>query len=88
MLIAGDGGPLTDSGTQLLRTALTAAGFWWLPEVTGRKLVPKPWSNWRERAEPFDPAQAYSNAYGQLLLNTALATLGLVLPVIDSGVGL
>jgi hypothetical protein len=74
-MIAGDGGPLTDSGTQLLRTALAAAGFWWLPEVVGRKLVPKPWSDWRERSEPFDPAQSYSNAYG-LLLNTALATLG------------
>lgn len=76
-MIAGDGGPFTDSGTQLLRTALAAAGFWWLPEVTGRKLVPKPWSDWRERSEPFDPAQSYSNAYG-LLLNTALTTLGLV----------
>jgi hypothetical protein len=55
-MIAGDGGPLTDSGTQLLRTALAAAGFWWLPEVTGRKMVPKPYSDWRQRTEPFDPA--------------------------------
>ena len=76
-MIAADGGPLTDIGTQILRTALTAAGFWWLPEVTGRKLVPKPFSSWRERTEPFEPAQSYANQYG-LLLNTALVTLGLV----------
>ena len=34
--------PSQTCGTQNLRTALAAAGFWWLPEVTGRKLVPKP----------------------------------------------
>jgi hypothetical protein len=75
-MIDEHGGPLTDMGTQNLRAALTTAGFWWLPEVTGRKLVPKPWSDWRERTEPFDSARSYSNPYG-LLLNTALTTLGL-----------
>jgi Primase C terminal 2 (PriCT-2) len=75
-MIDEHGGPLTDMGTQNLRAALTTAGFWWLPEITGGKMVPKPYSDWRERTEPFDPAQSYSNAYG-LLLNTALSTLGL-----------
>jgi hypothetical protein len=77
-MIAADGGPLTDIGTRTLRAALAAAGFlWWLPEITGLKYTAKAYGDWRERTEPFDPAQSYANQYG-LLLNTALVLRGLV----------
>jgi hypothetical protein len=76
-MIPPDGGALDDPGVRALRRALVVAGFWFLPEVTGRKSVPKPYSDWRTRTDPFDPDQPYANAYG-LLFNTALVTVRLV----------
>lgn len=77
-MLPPDGGMLTQEAVCTLRTALVTAGYSFIPEYTGGKFTPKPWSEWRKTGHSFDPAVCYVSAQGPLL-NTALRCDGLVI---------
>ena len=81
-MLAADGGTLTLDGVRVLRTVLVAAGYQFLPEITGLKYTVKPYSEWRKDGRVFDPALDYCGPHGSLL-NTALRCSGLVILDLD-----
>jgi hypothetical protein len=73
-MLPPDGGDMTHEAVRDLRIALCDSGYQFIPEVTGGKFPPRPYSNWRE-LPPFDPSQRYQSPFGDLL-NTALRLNG------------